>query len=241
MIDFHCHLDLFKNPLTVFNELKQKNVKVLAVTTSPRAYLKSLQYFNNTDNVKVALGFHPELVVDRKNEVDLFMDQVSKCKFIGEIGIDGTSRNRNTYSMQKCFFYDALCEAEKNQGRIISIHSRLAVKDVLRCIEKSKKNNIPIMHWFTGNTIELQEALALGCMFSVNPKMCYSKSGRDIIMQIPLNKILPETDSPFTAKNGVLYMPWNTEVVEFLAAQYGMSIDEINTQMENNFLEICNN
>ena len=77
MIDFHCHLDLYKNPLAVFDEVKQRNVKVLAVTTSPRAYLKTSQYFNNTDNVRVALGFHPELVADRRNEIDLFMEQIS--------------------------------------------------------------------------------------------------------------------------------------------------------------------
>ena len=175
MIDFHCHLDLYKNPMTIFDEVKRRKVRVLAVTTSPRAYLKTSQYFNNTDCVSVALGFHPELVVDRKNEVNLFMEQVPKCKYIGEVGIDGTGRNRNTYSMQKRFFYDMLCEAEKHHGRIISIHSRCAVKDVLECIEKCLNKNVPIMHWFTGNVKELQRALSLGCWFSINPKMCYSK------------------------------------------------------------------
>ena len=240
MIDFHCHMDLYKNPLAVFNEVKQRNVKVLAVTTSPRAYLKTLQYFNNTDNVSIALGFHPELVEDRRNEIGLFMEQISKCRYIGEVGIDGTGRNRHSYSVQKSFFYDALSEAERHHGRIISIHSRCAVKDVLECIEKSLNKNVPIMHWFTGNAKELQRALSLGCWFSINPKMCYSKAGRDIIMQIPLNKILPETDAPFTEKNGMLYMPWDTEVIEFLAAQYGKSMIEITNQMENNLLEICN-
>ena len=240
MIDFHCHMDLYKNPLAVFNEVKQRNVKVLAVTTSPRAYLKTSQYFNNTDNVSIALGFHPELVEDRRNEIGLFMEQISKCRYIGEVGIDGTGRNRHSYSVQKRFFYDALSEAERHHGRIISIHSRCAVKDVLECIEKSLNKNVPIMHWFTGNAKELQRALSLGCWFSINPKMCYSKAGRDIIMQIPLNKILPETDAPFTEKNGMLYMPWDTEVIEFLAAQYGKSMIEITNQMENNLLEICN-
>lgn len=240
MIDFHCHLDLYKDPLVIFDEIKQRNVKVLAVTTSPRAYLKALQYFNNTDNVSIALGLHPELVADRKNEIDLFMEQISKCRYIGEVGIDGTSRNRYSYSVQKGFFYDALCEAEKHHGRIISIHSRCAVQDVLECIEKSLNKNVPIMHWFTGNIKEFQRALSLGCWFSVNPKMCYSKAGRDIIAQIPLNKILPETDAPFTEKNGMSYMPWNTEVIEFLAVQYGQSIIEIKNQMKNNLLEVCN-
>ena len=200
MIDFHCHLDLYKNPLAVFDEVKQKNVRVLAVTTSPHAYLKASQYFNNTDNVSVALGFHPELVADRRNEIDLFMEQIPKCRYIGEVGIDGTSRNRHLYSAQKSFFYDALSEAEKYHGKIISIHSRYAVKDVLECIEKSLNHNVPIMHWFTGNGKELHRALSLGCWFSINPKMCYSKAGRDLITRMPLNKILPETDAPFTER-----------------------------------------
>lgn len=70
--------------------------------------------------------------------------------------------------------------------------------------------------------------------------MCYSKAGRDIIMQMPLNKILPETDAPFTEKNGMLYMPWDMDVIEFLAVQYGRSIIEIKKQMENNLLEVIN-
>lgn len=241
MIDFHCHLDLFKNPLEVFNQVEQKNVKVLAVTTSPRSYLKTSQYFNNADNVTVALGFHPELVPERMNEISLFMEQVSKCRYIGEVGIDGTSRNRHSYSKQKSFFYDALNEAEKYHGRIISIHSRCAVKDVLECIEKSLNKNIPVMHWFTGNIKDLQWALSLGCWFSINPKMCCSKTGRDTIMQIPLNKILPETDAPFTEKNGMLYMPWDTSVIEFLALQYGKSVIEIKNLMESNLLTLYNN
>ena len=82
------------------------------------------------------------------------------------------------------------------------------------------------------------KGLSLGCWFSINPKMCYSKAGRDIIMQMPLNKILPETDAPFTEKNGILYMPWNIDVIEFLAVQYGRSIIEIKNQMEYNLLEV---
>lgn len=225
--------------LAILNEVKRRNVEVLAVTTSPRAYLKTSQYFNDINNVRVALGFHPELVANRRNEIALFMEQIAKCRYIGEIGIDGTSRNRGSYSEQKNFFYDALCEAEKYQGRIISIHSRCAVKDVLECIDKNLNKNVPILHWFTGNVKELQKALSLGCWFTINPKMCYSKAGRDIIMQLPLNKILPETDAPFTEKKGMAYMPWDTEVIEFIAIQHGMPIIEVKKQMENNLQAIC--
>ena len=45
MIDFHCHLDLYENPMKVFAEVKKRKTEVLAVTTSPRAYVKTAQYF----------------------------------------------------------------------------------------------------------------------------------------------------------------------------------------------------
>lgn len=154
--------------------------------------------------------------------------------------MDGTARNQYSYTVQKSFFYNVLNETEKQNGRILSIHSRGAVTEVLDGIEKSINKNIPIMHWFTGNAKELQRALSLGCWFSINPKMCYTKSGKDMVMQIPLNKMLPETDAPFTEKNGKLYMPWDTDVIEFLAIQYGKSIFEIKNQMEIN-LRVLNN
>ena len=62
MIDFHCHLDLYADPLKLFDEVKRRKTEVLAVTTSPRAFIKTSQYFRGANNVRVALGFHPELV-----------------------------------------------------------------------------------------------------------------------------------------------------------------------------------
>ena len=90
MIDFHCHLDLYADPMKIFYEVKSRKTEVLAVTTSPRAYIKTSQYFRGLDNVRVALGFHPELVKQRSSEKELFFEQMKSIKFIGEIGIDGS-------------------------------------------------------------------------------------------------------------------------------------------------------
>lgn len=92
MIDFHCHLDLYPDPMKVFAEVKRRKVEVLAVTTSPRAYIKTSQHFRGSDNVRVALGFHPELVKQRHFEKDLFFEQMKSVCFLGEIGIDGSRR-----------------------------------------------------------------------------------------------------------------------------------------------------
>ena len=72
MIDFHCHLDLYHAPMKIFTEVQKRRDFVLAVTTSPKAYQKTSYYFRGTDTVKVALGFHPELVAQRIEEKELF-------------------------------------------------------------------------------------------------------------------------------------------------------------------------
>ena len=111
--------------------MKSKEVDVLAVTTSPRAYIKTSQYFSNLKKVRVAVGLHPELVAQRQSEWTLFMQTIKKCKYIGEIGIDGSQRFRDSLDIQTTFFREALAEVEKEQGHIISIHSRGATKQVL--------------------------------------------------------------------------------------------------------------
>ena len=100
-----------------------------------------------------------------------------KCKYIGEIGIDGSQRFRDSLDIQTTFFREALAEAEKEPGHIISIHSRGATKQVLSAIEYSKRNCKPVLHWFMGSLKEVEWAIELGCWFSVNPKMCEANRG----------------------------------------------------------------
>lgn len=178
----------------------KRKTEILVVTTSPRAFAKTSQYFKATQNVRVALGFHPELVAQRSAEKALFFQQMKSVKFIGEIGIDGSRRMKESIPDQKEFFRAIIQNAAIDGGKILSIHSRGAVKDVLQILEQFKGNYIPILHWFTGNIEEANKALELGCWFSINPNMCYSNSGKKIITHLPLNKILPETDAPFTQK-----------------------------------------
>ena len=83
-------------------------------------------------------------------------------------------------------------------GRIISIYSRNAANDVLDIIESNVINSIPILHWFSGNMQEVERANTFGCWFSISPAMLLGKKGKNLVSKMPLSKILPETDAPFT-------------------------------------------
>lgn len=208
MIDMHCHLDLYKNPILLLPEIQKRCKYVLAVTTSPRAWEKAKQVFTGIECIKVALGLHPEILSSKVNEIDMLLSNIRYCKYIGEVGIDGSARYKTSFLMQKELFKEVLLTAEKYGGRIISIHSRNAIKDVLAIIDRYMTSSTAILHWFSGTIEEVQHAIALGCWFSVSPSMLASNKGRSIVSKIPLSRILPETDAPFTEKRGVPYMPW---------------------------------
>lgn len=234
MIDFHCHLDLYADPMKLFDEVKRRKTEVLAVTTSPRAFVKTSQYFRGADNIRVALGFHPELVKQRSSEKELFFEQIRSTRFLGEIGIDGSQRAKQSLPEQIEFFDEVVHTAAVYGGRVLSIHSRGAVKEVLQIIEKYEGECVPILHWFTGSVKDAQKAIKLGCWFSINPQMCLTATGKNIINCIPIDRVLPETDGPFTRKDGREYMPWDMTVVSYMAEENRLGLDEMNLMLHRN-------
>lgn len=168
--------------------------------------------------VKVyTLGFHPELISKRMNEWELFLNTIKETKYIGEIGIDGSCHCNSSRDIQTAFFNTALIESEKNKGCIISIHSRGATRCVLSSIEQTVSLNRPVLHWFMGTEKDTAWAVDLGCWFSINPRMCTTKQGRNIIHRIPLTRMLPETDGPFVTYRDKPCFPWDTTVYQYIA------------------------
>ena len=113
MIDMHSHLDLYPNPLAVAEKTNECNSFTLAVTTSPRAWQATSRIFSPYKNITVALGMHPEIVQQKVGELDLFLNLIPKVKILGEIGIDGSTRNNGNFQLQKKIFVTIIIEAEK--------------------------------------------------------------------------------------------------------------------------------
>ena len=241
MIDLHCHLDLYKDPISLLPEIKRRCTYVLAVTTSPRAWAKAKQVFAGADCVHVALGLHPEILSSKTNEIDMLLSNICHCKYIGEVGIDGSEQYKASHQAQERLFREIVRTAEKCGGRIISIHSRNATKAVLDIIESNVVTSVPILHWFSGTTEELVRANALGCWFSVSPAMLSGKKGKSLVSKMPLSRILPETDAPFTEKRGVPYMPWEAfEIIEALKDIFRLDEEQVRKELIVNVKQVMN-
>lgn len=215
MIDLHTHLDLYPNALDILDRINKENRFTLAVTTSPRAWVATSQVFKGHDNIKVALGLHPEIADQKFNEFDLLLSSIHEADFLGEVGIDGSARYSRTLDKQELIFDSTIRECEKVGGRIISIHSRGAASKILSIIRKYPNCGTPILHWFSGSITELKEAVEMKCYFSVNPLMLKNKKGKDLISRIPPELVLPESDGPFASLNGKPIMPWEAMDISF--------------------------
>lgn len=239
MIDFHCHLDLYPNPVLIARKSADEEIYVLSVTTTPKAWQRSSAIAVGYTRIRTALGFHPELAHERKNELSLFRKLLPKTRYIGEIGLDG-SPEQKTYFKDQLFVFSEILNASANAGgRVMSIHSRRAVDQVLDELSKTPDAGLPILHWFTGNQTQLKRAIDMGCWFSIGPGMLSSARTKELVSKIPQNRILPETDGPFTKIRGKATTPIDSwYVVEKLAYIYQVSYNYFVQQLKTNLSEV---
>lgn len=200
--DSHCHLDLMDNMTSIVQSISKENVGILSVGTTPRAYLKEAEMFGDVKNIYVALGLHPQLVGSGYDDLELFESLAQRCHYIGEVGLDFSRGYITNKEQQIDVFKRVLLCCERYCSKVVSIHSLKAAATVLKILSQVRVNNknTYILHWFTGTINQMQKAVDMGCFFSINPQMLKTKSGINLIQKIPSNKILLETDAPFTLK-----------------------------------------
>lgn len=201
MIDFHCHLDLYPDPNKVAAEADAAGIYVLSVTTTPKAWRKTATLAKGRRYIRTALGLHPELAHERSHEVPLFESLIGETRYVGEIGLDGSPGHAGHADVQKRVFNRILGICQEHGGRILTIHSRRAVDDVLSALHRHEAAHTAVLHWFSGTQRQLSEAVALGCWFSVGPAMFRSDKGRSLVGLMPRDRVLTETDGPFV-RNG---------------------------------------
>lgn len=218
----------------------QQNVFTLVVSTSPRAWLATSKVFAGYPNIKVALGLHPEIAVAKASEKDLLVSLVSQAEFIGEIGLDGSPRFRQSMVLQRSILDAVLAECERVGGRVMSLHSRGAADQVLDALNAHPKAGTPVLHWFSGTKKQLSRAINHGAWFSVGPSMVASEKGRQLTAAMPASRVLLETDGPFATKSdGTPWFPWETsQVTEMLCEFWGMRPDQVRDQLLTNLKAI---
>lgn len=224
LYDTHFHLDLQKNKSEAIREIEEKQIYTIAVTNLPDLYRKeSIEIASKY--IRFALGFHPELLHLYKEQIPLMWEFLSEARYIGEVGLDFVD---TTHKEEQIAFFNELVErCRYDSSKIVTIHSRCAVKQVLEIIGDSFRFK-PILHWFTGTQNELHYAIERGFFFSVNGAMMASKKFKSFLTSIPKERLLLETDSPFTHFK-------NTHSDELLRVALALVEEKESINLRNNF------
>lgn len=239
IIDTHCHYDMFKNPTQIIRDCEHKQIVTIGMTNLPSHFEMGYPHIKGYKYIRMALGLHPLMAREHKLELGRFRKNVNKTSYIGEVGLDFSKDGIATKEIQiSSFEYVLGCIKSKN--KIISLHSRRAEKEVLELLRKYEIKNA-IFHWYSGSVKVLREIFENGYYFSINPAMVKSKSGQKLIAEMPLDRILTETDSPYTQIGSRTTKPSDVKIViRYLSESTGMSAEVVENKIYSNFKNLIN-
>ena len=207
LVDSHCHLD-FKDfdedlPMVIERAKLAGITKILTICTNSTDLNKTVQIAEKYDIVYFSFGLHP-LNVGKGKISQKEIRQVAKHEkmvAIGETGLD-YYYSKETKCLQKKSFIEHI-ELAQSLGLPVIIHSRSADQDMQKILEEHYRRNpfTAVMHCFTAGKKLAASALNLGFYLSMSGIVTFPKSKElsEIFSNVPLNKVLIETDSPYLA------------------------------------------
>jgi len=241
LVDSHAHIDarVYSKDLDqVIARAEEVGVRFIINAgfdlVSSRASLKLAQQYAG---VFVALGFHPHNAAKmRDGDLDILaqLSQEPKVVAIGEIGLD-FYRNLSPKETQIEAFKQQL-ELAETLGLPVIIHSRNAGEEVFAILAEwagQQKNRHPgVLHCFSGDRELAERYIALGFFLSLAGPVTYPSSNTaQIVSDIPLNRLLIETDCPFLTplpyrgkRNEPAYLPL---VAEKIGQIRGLAPEEV--------------
>ncbi|XP_041638983.1 putative deoxyribonuclease TATDN2 isoform X2 [Cheilinus undulatus] len=222
-IDTHCHIDMlygklgFKGTFRSFQRKYRTSFPpqfsgCIADFCNPGVMMKEALWEGLLDEDKVwgAFGCHPHFAKDysKAHEENIMMAmQHPKAVAFGEIGLDYSHKNNTHSSKQKEVFERQLCLAVKMQKPLV-IHCRDADEDLLDIMKKCVPRDYKIhRHCFTNSYSVIKPFLTEfpNLYVGFTALITYPKAteARDAVCQIPLNRIVLETDAPYFLPRGV--------------------------------------
>ena len=240
-VDTHCHLD--------FEQFDEDRAEVWARAQSAdvmRLIIPAVDLANSErviriaeqfDGVFCAVGIHPNSSAEfQPTDIDQLRElaQHPKVVAIGEIGLDYYWKTAPNATQHAAFQAQMALAAELDLP--IIIHNRDAGEDCLALMADSPlifRPNRGVMHSFSAELTIAQRALDLGFYLGFTGPLTYKKSDslRQVASQLPLDRLLIETDAPYLSpqpyrgkRNEPAYV---IEVADRLATIFGLSTSEI--------------
>lgn len=233
MIDVHCHLDAYPDPMQAAFDLDRAKILTVAVTASPSAFEQAYPHVRGLKSIRLAVGLHPLLGPEHVQQRVLLSRSLGLTSYVGEVGLDFSQEGQPTQGLQVESFRHVL-DLVHATPKVVSVHSRRAETAVLDLLEEYGVSPV-IFHWYSGSLLNLERLLRLGHFCSVNPAMVRSARGQRIVERLPPERVLTETDGPYISVRGHPLRPGQVgDVLTFLANSWGIKSQEAEQRVWNN-------
>ena len=252
IIDSHCHLTYEPMSSSLDETIKRANsdgVKyLLTISTEDKGFKNILNIVENYSSVYGTYGIHPHEAKKHKeiksNYIVTNIRKNKKIIGIGESGLD-FYYNHSEKKDQVSSFLEHIDASQKVDLPLI-VHTRSAEDDTLEILKKAtqKKDLKILIHCFTGTKKFAFKLLDIGAYISASGVVTFKKSKElaDVFREIPSNRILVETDSPYLAPEplrGKSNEPsYITHTVRFLSNLKNISYEKFSDLTTHNFFNL---
>ena len=252
IIDSHCHLNYEPMSLSIKKTIERANkdgVKyLLTISTEDKSFENILNIISNNNCVYGSYGIHPHEA--KNHHLIKSEDIIKKTKLnkkiigIGESGLDFYYNYSDKKDQIKCF-EEHIIAAQKTQLPII-VHTRNAEIETFEILKKRllEKNFKILIHCFTGSKEFAFKLLDLGAFISASGVVTFKKSEdlANTFKEIPNDRILVETDSPYLAPvplRGKSNEPsYIIHTVKFLSKLKEISFEDFSKITSKNFFNL---
>ena len=253
IVDSHCHLNFpqFKDKLDeIVNRALDKGVSKMLTISTKLNEISNLEDISKAySEVYNSVGVHPH---ECKNYKDLCLEDLlkytknPKCIGIGESGLDFYYENSPKELQIELFKIHI--EAARKSFLPLIVHTRAADSETIEILQNEMKRGkfTGLIHCFSTSRELAEKAIDLGFYISLSGIITFNKSDelRKIVKELPINRLLIETDGPYLAPEpyrGKCNEPsFILETTKFIANLLNVSFEEFSAKTTENFYSLFN-
>jgi TatD DNase family protein len=225
LIDTHAHLDEIEQIDRILETARKSGLAaILAVGQDLNSNLKTRALASRHPGfVYPAIGLHPWSIGNMDpyvlaENIGYIRQNLSSVQALGEVGLDYDKRVLKTAGkdLQKDVLRQLL-EMAVEFDKPVSFHSRYAWKDSLALIKEVGIRRL-VFHWYTGFSSTLTELVDAGYYISATPAAEYHDEHRRAVREVPVDRMLLETDCPVHYGSENRYQSQPSDVLRSLKA-----------------------
>lgn len=253
LVDSHCHLNFLdlaefnQDMANVLARAKENDVQhFLSVCVELTDYPALEKLAAENSNINISVGVHPNTEMDQPVTAKMLCDLAANpaCIAIGETGLDYYRTHTEEAQEEQRDRFREHIKASLITSKPLIIHTRQAAEDTIKLMVEENAQDIGgVMHCFAESLDIAMQSIDLNFYISFSGIVTFKNATalQEVARQVPLNRILIETDSPYLAPvpfRGKQNHPALVKhVAEAMAQLRGISYEEIAEATTRNFYE----